>query len=158
MEFNPLIYLVSDKQRMLAKEFVDSFRNSLAYKKVYDAALKGELDRLLLGEGHYRVTLNAEKQAVVPSQIMMALHLHIKEGLLTNEDLNRAFAKLEINEKTICTLLAYIEEYQLYKTEQTLLRLDAEALWNRIGDSPLLFKTECARSLLLSILKKTLLN
>jgi len=117
---------------MITQEYINSFKETTPFKIISRGLLKGDIEKVLLGQNPYRTTSQYEMEDTTPSFVIITIHILIKENRFSTDIINKAFAHISVTAENTCLLLGYIEAYIIYQKKHLDFKLEYEGLLNRI--------------------------
>ena len=137
---------------MITDEYITSFRKTNTFEIISNGILKGDIENVLLGKSPYRITSKFEIENTIPSQVLICLHILVKESKLPPDEINKVLKKIPITSEYVCLILGYIEAYVIYRKKHNELKLDYQYLINKLKKINQVYLTlPCYRSLMTSI-------
>lgn len=139
---------------MIDQQYIISFKQTSSFKIISKGLLKGDIEKVILGKNHYKITSKFEMEDTIPSQVLICIHILIIENKLTSEKINKVFNRITINSKNICLILNYIDSYINYSHSHNALKLDCLRLYNHAKESKNKYQLlPCFNNLMLKIEK-----
>lgn len=107
-------------------DFLTKFKNSKTYNLLISGILKGDMDKVISGEYPYFVGDISATPNTSTNFILETLNILLVEDKLSQEEINASFNLIPINEKFVCLLLDYYQQYLRIKNKvnYTLLQMD----------------------------------
>lgn len=137
---------------MITQEYITSFKETQTFNIISEGFKQGDIERILLGQYPYRITSQYEMEDTIPSQVLLCMHILIKEGKLLSKDVNETLCKIPITPKIVCLLLGYLDAYMIYQKEHHEIRLDYRSLLERFKKKENEYQElPCFRNLMCSI-------
>lgn len=116
---------------MISQKYINSFKQTKSYESISEGLMHGEVHKVLLGQSPYRITSKYEMDDTIPSQVLICIHILIRDGQLTSDSVNEVIQKIKITHGNICLLLDYLNVYLVYRRDHNELKLDYETLLDR---------------------------
>lgn len=137
---------------MITQEYITSFKQTQSFKVISEGFIQGDIEKTLLGQNPYRITSQYEMEDTIPSQVLVCIHILIKEGRLASKDVNEALNKIPITPLVVCLLLRYLDAYMIYQKDHHELSLDYRSLLDRFKKNESVYQElPCYRNLITSI-------
>ncbi|ADB40280.1 hypothetical protein [Spirosoma linguale] len=134
---------------------IDGYINQLnsysTTKKLVTWILTGNIDKVILGEEPFSVATRWDNSPVNPSQMMWIFYMLLRDGEITNDQINEAFSRVQIksNSFNVCLILDYCFSYIIFlKKVDDLLKIDFANFIKQINEDIYTYKSQpCVRYL-----------
>lgn len=141
---------------MMNEEDLAKFKKTTTFLKIENGVKNGQLKEVLLGIGAYAMSLLPISTSTDSGLVITALHILIKEKIITNKEVNIVLDSIEIKKQNVCLLLDYILSYLLYRKSDSVIELDYNNIIKRITINEELYKDLTCYNRLLSLIHNAL--
>lgn len=141
---------------MMNEEDLAKFKKTTTFLKIANGVKNGQLKEVLLGIGTYAMSLLPISTSTDSGLVITALHILIKEKIITNKEVSIVLDSIEIKKQNVCLLLDYILSYLLYRKSDSVIELDYNNIIKRITINEELYKDLTCYNRLLSLIHNAL--
>lgn len=141
---------------MMNEEDLAKFKKTTTFLKIENGVKNGQLKEVLLGIGTYAMSLLPISTSTDSGLVITALHILIKEKIITNKEVSIVLDSIEIKKQNVCLLLDYILSYLLYRKSDSVIELDYNNIIKRITINEELYKDLTCYNRLLSLIYNAL--
>lgn len=139
---------------MMNEEDLAKFKKTTTFLKIENGVKNGQLKEVLLGIGAYAMSLLPISTSTDSGLVITALHILIKEKIITNKEVNIVLDSIEIKKQNVCLLLDL--SYLLYRKSDSVIELDYNNIIKRITINEELYKDLTCYNRLLSLIHNAL--